>query len=92
VKKVIVSFYPEARLARTPKIASPLCVPQGTRQSGALNFRLANISEDRGLLELAREYAEQILEADHRLEMPVHLPLKQYLQIGKAKGEWSKIS
>jgi ATP-dependent DNA helicase RecG len=65
---------------------------QGTRQSGALNFRLANISEDRGLLELAREYAEQILEADHRLEMPVHLPLKQYLQIGKAKGEWSKIS
>ncbi|MEO0000691.1 MAG: hypothetical protein RL766_737 [Bacteroidota bacterium] len=65
---------------------------QGTRQSGALNFRLASITEDRGLLELARDYAEQILETDHRLEMPVHLPLKYFLQIGKAKGEWSKIS
>jgi ATP-dependent DNA helicase RecG len=64
----------------------------GTRQSGALNFRLANIAEDRHILELARAYAEKILELDHGLELPTHQPLKSFLQIGRAKGEWSKIS
>ena len=65
---------------------------QGTRQSGALNFRLANIAEDRHILELARAYAEKILELDHALELPAHQALKAFLKIGIAKGEWSKIS
>ncbi|MEY2834583.1 MAG: ATP-dependent helicase RecG [Bacteroidota bacterium] len=65
---------------------------QGTRQSGALNFRLANIAEDRELLEKARAYAENLLEADHKLELPQHAMLRNFLQVGKNKGEWSKIS
>jgi ATP-dependent DNA helicase RecG len=65
---------------------------QGTRQSGALNFRLANIAEDRVLLEKARAHAEMLLEADHNLEMPQHAMLRNFLQGGKNKGEWSKIS
>jgi ATP-dependent DNA helicase RecG len=65
---------------------------QGTRQSGALNFKLANIAEDRALLEKARAYAENLLEADHNLEMPQHAMLRNFLQSGKNKGEWSKIS
>ena len=65
---------------------------QGTRQSGALNFRLANIAEDRHILELARAYAEKILELDHALELPAHQALKAFLKIGISKGEWRKIS
>ncbi len=37
---------------------------EGTRQSGALNFRLASIVQDRPLLELARNYAAEVLEND----------------------------
>ncbi len=35
---------------------------EGTRQSGLLNFKLANIVEDRGWLELARVAVEALLE------------------------------
>ncbi len=37
---------------------------EGTRQSGMLNFKLANIVQDREWLELAREMAEKTLEKD----------------------------
>ena len=40
---------------------------EGTRQSGLLNFKLANIVEDRAWLELARERAESLLEDDPEL-------------------------
>jgi ATP-dependent DNA helicase RecG len=37
---------------------------QGTRQSGALNFKLANIVDDRGILDQARTDVEQLLAKD----------------------------
>jgi ATP-dependent DNA helicase RecG len=65
---------------------------EGTRQSGALNFRLASLVNDKPLLELARNLAEKLVEEDTELEQPQHLVLKHYLQSQKGKTGWSKIS
>ncbi|MEO7801117.1 MAG: ATP-dependent DNA helicase RecG [Ginsengibacter sp.] len=64
----------------------------GTKQSGLLGFKLANIVEDRAMLEVARTVAEQIIELDAELTLPKHLMLKQFLQSQKGHTAWSKIS
>lgn len=65
---------------------------EGTRQSGALNFLLADIVNDKKILETAREEVEYLLEQDPELNMADNLPLKNYLQTQKGKTPWSKIS
>ena len=65
---------------------------EGTQQSGLLNFKLANIVNDRVILEAAREAAENILDADPEIDTGVNLPVKNYLQQQKGKTAWSKIS
>lgn len=65
---------------------------EGTRQSGALNFRLANIVQDRSLLELARNMAEKLLEDDPDLVSAENLRLKEYLHNQKGNVVWSRIS
>jgi ATP-dependent DNA helicase RecG len=64
----------------------------GTRQSGMLNFKLANIVQDRELLELAREMAERVLEKDPDLSTEENRGLKAFLQGQHGKTQWSKIS
>ena len=65
---------------------------EGTRQSGALNFKLASIVNDKELLELAKKEAEELLEKDVNLNMAENLSLKSFLQQQKGKTGWSKIS
>ncbi len=65
---------------------------EGTRQSGALNFKLASIVNDREVLEKARAAAELLCEEDQELNMAKNLQLKNYLQQQKGKNGWSKIS
>ena len=65
---------------------------EGTRQSGALNFKLASIVNDKGLLEQAKNEAEQLLEKDVNLNLAENLSLKYFLQRQKGKTGWSKIS
>jgi ATP-dependent DNA helicase RecG len=65
---------------------------EGTRQSGALNFKLANILTDRALLEKARLTSESLLDHDPDLDLPPQAALKKYLQAGQGKNPWSKIS
>jgi ATP-dependent DNA helicase RecG len=65
---------------------------EGTRQSGLLNFKLANIVEDRGWLELARERAAAILDIDPELEGEDNRVLRSFLQSQRGKTAWSKIS
>ncbi len=65
---------------------------EGTRQSGALNFKLASIVNDKELLEKSKEEAEKLLEKDVNLNLPEHLCLKEFLQKQKGKTGWSKIS
>jgi ATP-dependent DNA helicase RecG len=65
---------------------------EGTRQSGLMNFKLANILEDRDLLELAREVSTNLLDEDPNLEHPEHQQLRHFLMGQKGKTIWSKIS
>jgi len=65
---------------------------EGTRQSGLLNFKLANIVQDKLILEAARNTAESILDKDPDLVSDENLPVKNFLQQQKGKTAWSKIS
>lgn len=65
---------------------------EGTRQSGALNFRLASIVQDRLMLDTARSIALDILEKDPSLSSAANLQLRDFLQQQKGKVIWSKIS
>lgn len=64
----------------------------GTRQSGALNFKLANIINDRNTLEMAKNDAYALCEKDPTLCMPAHLPIRTFLAAQKAKIGWGKIA
>ncbi|GEO10316.1 ATP-dependent DNA helicase RecG [Segetibacter aerophilus] len=65
---------------------------EGTRQSGALNFKLANIISDKEILEKAKKEAEMLLSKDEELSSAENLILKNYLLHKKGKTVWSKIS
>jgi ATP-dependent DNA helicase RecG len=65
---------------------------EGTRQSGILNFKLANIVQDRPLLEIAKNTSASLLENDPDLVSAENLPLKNFLQSQKSKTAWAKIS
>ncbi len=65
---------------------------EGTRQSGMLNFRLADIVRDKVMLETVRSETEKILEQDPDLELAEHLPIKNHLRQHKGKTLWSKIA
>lgn len=65
---------------------------EGTRQSGLLNFRLANIVNDRVMLQVAKDIATKMIDEDPDLIMADNLPVKNFLQSQKGKTVWSKIS
>jgi ATP-dependent DNA helicase RecG len=65
---------------------------EGTRQSGELNFKLANLLQDKELLQIAREKAEEIIEADPQLDAEGNQPLKKFLDSQSGKRSWSTIS
>lgn len=65
---------------------------EGTRQSGMMNFRLANIVNDRPILETARSLIGILLENDPDLESADNLRLKKFLQSQSGKTAWSRIS
>jgi ATP-dependent DNA helicase RecG len=64
----------------------------GTRQSGALNFKLASLVQDRDILELAKNLSAEIVENDPALSSAENLQLKNFLRQQKTAIEWSKIS
>jgi ATP-dependent DNA helicase RecG len=65
---------------------------EGTRQSGALNFKLASIINDKAMLEVARSTVEKLLETDGDLLLEENLPIKNFLVMQKGKTKWSKIA
>jgi ATP-dependent DNA helicase RecG len=64
----------------------------GTRQSGALNFKLASLINDRPTMEIAKAEAAAICEKDPNLTMPEHLAIRSFLQTQKTKIGWGKIA
>jgi ATP-dependent DNA helicase RecG len=65
---------------------------EGTRQSGSLNFRLADLVKDKTVLDAARAFAEQLITEDPELESAENAPLKHYLLSLQGKTPWSRIS
>lgn len=64
----------------------------GTRQSGDLNFKLANIMEDKAMLEVIKGEVEKILVSDPDFQLAEHLPIRDCLKEERAKTMWSKIA
>lgn len=65
---------------------------EGTKQSGILNFKIANILQDKNILEAARANVESLLDRDPTLELPENIQLKNYLSDKRGRVMWSKIS
>tara|TARA_B110000879_G_scaffold99457_1_gene135091 strand:+ start:1438 stop:3537 length:2100 start_codon:yes stop_codon:yes gene_type:complete len=65
----------------------------GTKQSGALNFKIADLVKDGNILEYSRNVAIQLLEEDENLENEENKNiLKAYLPYAKKRNNWSRIS
>ncbi len=64
----------------------------GTRQSGVLTFKLADIVQDSAILELTRTAAQHIVATDPALTMPQHQGLRRLLVQEKEQTHWGKIS
>jgi ATP-dependent DNA helicase RecG len=65
---------------------------EGTRQSGALNLKLADLLQDKQLLETARHLALELLDKDPGLASAENLSIREYLRMLSGKTPWSKIS
>lgn len=66
---------------------------QGTRQSGALEFKIADLAKDGKILQAARNAAEKIVESDPDLSSPTNSRLKHHLQYLAARNkQWGRIS
>src|SRR4028119_549183 len=61
---------------------------EGTRQSGALNLRLADLVKDKAILEAAKSYAEATVQNDPDLISTENQNLKYYLMSLKGKTPW----
>ncbi|MGN6566576.1 MAG: helicase-related protein, partial [Flavipsychrobacter sp.] len=64
----------------------------GTKQSGVLKFKLADIVQDSAILEQTRVAAQQLVTEDPSLTMPQHQALKNILLQQANQSQWSKIS
>jgi ATP-dependent DNA helicase RecG len=65
---------------------------EGTRQSGAMSLRLADLVNDSGTLEAARKSAEELIENDPSLSKPEHQPLLRFVEEISKENIWGKIS
>jgi ATP-dependent DNA helicase RecG len=66
---------------------------EGTRQSGLLGLRLADISKDASILQHARSSAAEILEEDPALTKPEYAPLLAELKREQSSSvNWGRIS
>jgi ATP-dependent DNA helicase RecG len=67
---------------------------EGTRQSGIMNFKVADIVRDSAVLKEARYAAQDLLNDDPHLEKPENIRIRNYLTKKQSfvKKQWSKIS
>lgn len=64
----------------------------GTKQSGLLDLKIADIVRDEAILKMARNLAILISTQDKELSKPENYLLKQYFQKNKPQTDFSKIS
>jgi ATP-dependent DNA helicase RecG len=66
---------------------------EGTQQSGTFSFRIADLSKDGQILQVARDVAINILQNDPNLVAPENVRLRNYLEKEiKEARIWSRIS
>ncbi len=65
---------------------------EGKQQSGVLDLKIASLTEDQALLQLARMEVEEIFKTDPQLEFPENLVLNQHFQQKNEGLSWNKIS
>lgn len=66
---------------------------EGTRQSGLMNFKIADIIKDQKIVSLSRDVARAVLESDPELRDERHQILVKTLEeLNQGKTNWSKIS
>lgn len=66
---------------------------EGTRQSGLMNFKIADIIKDQKIVALSRDAARTILEEDPKLSADKHqILIKTLEELNQGKTNWSKIS
>lgn len=66
---------------------------QGTRQSGVLDFKLADLVQDEKLVSFTRKLAKELLELDPELQLIQNRPILEYLNsLLKKNSVWGKIS
>lgn len=65
----------------------------GTRQSGILDLKIADLGKDGRILQLARQVAFEVLNEDYNLQKPENLLLREHFKsFIKGRPNWSKIS
>jgi ATP-dependent DNA helicase RecG len=64
----------------------------GTRQSGAVNLRLADLAQDSHIVEAARGEAFTIIDTDPELKLPENQALRRFVENEAHDNVWSKIS
>jgi ATP-dependent DNA helicase RecG len=66
---------------------------EGTRQSGILDLKLADIVRDEQMLRAARNIAQKLLDDDPHLAKPENQRILRYLDyLSTKKSEWAMIS
>jgi len=64
----------------------------GTKQSGVLKFKLADIVQDAAILEETRRAAQQLLSSDPGINLPQHAGIRYMLKQQGRQSHWGKIS
>ena len=65
----------------------------GTKQSGVLDFKIANIVTDNKILQFARNEAKILLEEDENLENADNINIARYYRLyARERNGWSRIS
>jgi len=65
----------------------------GTQQSGALQFKIANLAKDGQIIQLARNTVQELISKDFTLELAEHQKMKRMLQqLLASKPNWGKIA
>lgn len=66
---------------------------QGTRQSGVLDFKLADLVQDEKLVAFTRKLAKELLELDPDLSLPQNRAISEYVRsLLKKNNVWGRIS
>jgi ATP-dependent DNA helicase RecG len=65
----------------------------GTKQSGVLNLKIADVVKDRDILQTARHYAQKLLKDDPKVALVKNQVVKSaYLRFASERDIWQHIS